>query len=410
MLSPEHRRATALIAVSVAAIALATLVALPDQAEMVALTSPWCLVCGAVGAVDVVLNLALFFPLGAALRLRGLRLRTITGFCFALTLTLELVQGLIPGRDPSLSDVLTNTLGGTLGGAAVAWAPHLIRPTRGLAAALGAGWAALWLAQTAAVAALLDPALPRSWYWGQLAPDLAQFEQFDGQVLSGAVGTTGLYIGRLARSTDVRAALLSGEPLRATTTPGTFTAGLAPIVSIFDEEQREIALVGRWGDDLVFRLRTRTADFRLRAPAVRLPGAFSGAAGIVDASGHYHPDSGTFVVAIGPAARHWRLDPQWGWGLLLPFPYAHGPESTWLTAGWLILWMAVLGYWSSAAGLGAVLPAAAVGATGLGPLPALLGLSPAPAWQWAAGAVGLTIGAVLAIRLARGAPPHRKTA
>jgi hypothetical protein len=410
MLPPQHRRASALIAASVIAIAVATLVALPDQVDTVALTSPWCLVCGAVGAVDVILNLALFFPLGAALRLRGLRLRSIAGLCFALSLTLELVQGLIPGRDPSLSDVLTNSLGGTLGGAAVAWAPHLSHPTREVAAALAAVWAALWLAQTAAVGALLQPALPRSWYWGQLAPDLAQFEQFDGRVLSGAVGTAGLYIGRLARSTEIRAALLAGEPLRATTTPGAFTAGLAPIVSIFDQEQREIALVGRWGDDLVYRLRTRTADFRLRAPAVRLTSAFGGTAGVLDASGRYHPDSGAFVISLDGRERHWRLDPQWGWGLLLPFAYAHGPESDWLTAGWLVLWMAVLGFWSFAAGVAAIVPAAAVGAAGLGPVPALLGLSPAPGWQWAAGAAGLTVGALLATRRGRGAPPRRRTA
>jgi hypothetical protein len=411
-----RRRSALLVVASLLAITAATLVSLPDQAEAVAQTSFWCLLCGSLGAVDVILNVALFFPLGAALRLHGFRLRHIVGFSLAVSLTLELLQAAIPGRDPTISDVLTNTAGGMLGGWAVTWWPHFIHPRPRTAAALAAAWAAVWLAQTAAVAWLLQPALPRSWYWGQLAPDLPQFEQFYGTVRSASAGTLGIYIGRLARSPEIRQALLQGAPLRGTTTRGTRTPGLAPIVSIFDQEQREIALIGRWGDDLVYRFRTRTFDFRLRPPALRFTNALAGSAGeTVDVSGRYDPDSAAFVVALRgdtgePLQRRLALDAQWGWSLLLPFPYAHGPEAPWWTGVWLLVWMVVLGYWSWAYLPAAVLAAAVVAALGLGPLPALLGLTPAAGYEWIVAVGGLIAGAALATRRGRGAPLLRRTA
>jgi hypothetical protein len=411
-----RRRSALLVVASLLAIAAATLVSLPAQAEAVAQTSVWCLLCGSLGAVDVILNVALFCPLGGALRLHGCRLRSIVGLSLAVSLTLELLQGGIPGRDPTISDVLTNTVGGLLGSWAVTWWPHFIHPRPRTAAALAAAWAALWLGQTAGVAWLLQPSLPRSWYWGQLAPDLRQFEQFYGTVRSASAGTLGIYIGRLARSPEIRQALLEGAPLRGTTTRGTRTPGLAPIVSIFDQQQREIALLGRWGNDLVYRFRTRTFDFRLRPPAIGFANALAGGADeMVDLSGRYDPDSAAFVVALRgdtgePVQRRLALDAQWGWSLLLPFPYAHGPEAAWWTGLWLLVWMVVLGYWSWAYHPAAVLAAGVVAALGLGPLPALLGLTPAAGYEWVVAASGLTTGAALAIRRGRGAPLLRRTA
>jgi hypothetical protein len=414
MTAESRRRSGVLVVASLIAIAGATLVALPRQAEAVAQTSPWCLVCGSLGLVDVILNVALFLPLGAALRLRGVRLRGIAAFSCLVSLGLELIQGAIPGRDPSLSDVLTNTLGGTLGGVAAIWSHHLSRPGRRTAAALAIIWAAVWLLQTAAVGAVLQPSLPRSWYWGQLAPDLAQFEQFSGKVLSATVGAQGLYIGRLERSAEIRDLLLGGAPLRGTTTPGSATPGLAPIVSIFDQQQREIVLIGRWGDDLVYRLRTRAFNVRLRPPAVRLSSAFAGPDDVLDVTGRWDPDQGAFSLSLGSGDgalhRSVRLDAQWGWSLLLPFPYAHGAESPWLTVAWVTAWMVLLGYWSAAWSRPAILAAAAIAALGLGPLPALVGLWPAESDQWIAAALGLGAGALLANRRARGAPPRRRTA
>ena len=51
----------------------ATLTPTAGSGRSGARTPPWCLVCGELGAVDVLLNVALFVPLGAALRFRGTR-------------------------------------------------------------------------------------------------------------------------------------------------------------------------------------------------------------------------------------------------------------------------------------------------------------------------------------------------
>src|SRR4030095_14675064 len=56
-----------------ALIVAATLTPRPSQAEFVALTPPWCLICGDLGTVDMLLNLALFVPLGIGLRMAGWR-------------------------------------------------------------------------------------------------------------------------------------------------------------------------------------------------------------------------------------------------------------------------------------------------------------------------------------------------
>ena len=367
-----------------------------------ALTPPWCLVCGDLGAVDVLLNVALFVPLGVGLRMAGWPLLRAAATAFAVSAAVELVQSAIPGRDPTLSDIVTNSVGGALGAALAGWSAHLVTPVPHTARLLAAGWATLWLAQTAATAALIQPALPRSWYWGQLAPDLPQFEQFTGRVDSATAGPRRIRIGRLGRSADVRNALLAGEDLRATTTPGGATAGLAPIVSLFDGQQREIALLGRWGDDLVYRLRTRSFDFRLRPPGIRLPNAFHAADTLVQVTGRFDPSAGTFAASLGGTQvrieRIVPLDAQWGWSLLLPFPYAHGIESTWLTALWVFGWMVMLGYWAMAYRPAALAGAGLVLVLGLGAVPRLWELPPATMIDGLAGFGGLAVGAMVAAR------------
>jgi hypothetical protein len=398
-----------------AAIALATLTPRPDQAADAALTPPWCLVCGDLGLVDVLLNVALFTPFGAALAWSGRSFRRVAALALALSFAVELLQIVLPGRDPSASDLLTNTLGGLLGAAAARHAVTLVRPAPGVAAGFAAAWAALWLGQTALTAAALQPSLPPSWYWGQLAPDLEQFEQFTGRVDDAAIGRYPIRIGRLAASADIRQSLLAGDSIAGSTTPGERTSELAPVVSIFDGEQREIVLLGRWGDDLVYRLRTRAFDLRLRPPAVRLPGAFAGADTLLRVRGRFDPAEGSFAVALSSAnsaqQRSVALDAQWGWSLLLPFPYAHGSRSGWLTAIWVAAWMVPLGYWSAAARLAALPVAAVVVIVGLTVIPLAAGLAPAGSGDWVGALTGLLAGtAAWLSRGAPGAPPRRKRA
>ena len=64
---------------------------------------------------NVIGNIFLFLPLGAALRLLGLRSRAtvLAGFC--LSAAIEITQLFIPGRTTSADDVLCNTVGALVG-------------------------------------------------------------------------------------------------------------------------------------------------------------------------------------------------------------------------------------------------------------------------------------------------------
>jgi glycopeptide antibiotics resistance protein len=63
-----------------------------------------------------VLNILLFVPLGAALRLRGLSLVSAVLAALALSAGVELAQAIVvSGRTTSVDDLLLNTLGAALG-------------------------------------------------------------------------------------------------------------------------------------------------------------------------------------------------------------------------------------------------------------------------------------------------------
>src|SRR5687767_11690599 len=100
-------------AVMLAAIVFATLRPSPPPATPLPM---FCLVCGDLGGVDVVLNVILFIPLGAALVWSGMRWHRAALVCVAVSLGIESLQfTIVSGRDASLGDLLTNSVGGWLG-------------------------------------------------------------------------------------------------------------------------------------------------------------------------------------------------------------------------------------------------------------------------------------------------------
>lgn len=68
-----------------------------------------------LGPADFALNIALFVPLGALLRLLGRGASTATAAAAFLSLAIEAAQMHIPPRHPSQLDVLANTLGALAG-------------------------------------------------------------------------------------------------------------------------------------------------------------------------------------------------------------------------------------------------------------------------------------------------------
>ncbi len=115
-----------------------------------------CIACGEHATSDVLLNIILFVPLGAAVALHVRSLSRCALSAALLSATIELAQLYIPGRDSSLGDVLSNTLGGTLGAlvtrTAVLWLlPSAVRAARLSRTAALAAAAACWARASGAV-------------------------------------------------------------------------------------------------------------------------------------------------------------------------------------------------------------------------------------------------------------------
>src|SRR2546422_9314486 len=110
-LNSQRRLAVGLLALTLIAIAVMTLYPAPDDVVAVERATFWCLICGELGLVDVLLNLLLFVPYGVALFLLGIPWRKASILILASTIAIELLQlTMVSGRDASLSDVLTNSL------------------------------------------------------------------------------------------------------------------------------------------------------------------------------------------------------------------------------------------------------------------------------------------------------------
>lgn len=234
-----------------------------------------CLVCGARGVSDAIVNVILFAPLGAALALNGrsgMRPAVLGGM---LSCGVELAQIFIPGRDPSMGDVITNTLG-TAAGQGIVWvAGRWLLPNARTASRLSLLAAGLVLAVFSATARLLEPSLPtralRAWY----TPALPDLEWYDGRVLRAMLGPIALRPHRPPDADAVRRLLLDDAPLRIDATAGRAVRGLAPLLAILDEDGREVVLVGPDRADLVFRYRPRASRWRLDQPDLRLRDAFA---------------------------------------------------------------------------------------------------------------------------------------
>lgn len=409
-------------------IALMTLQPHPEAAYDAARTPLWCVLCGDYGLLDVLLNVLLFLPYGAGLRLAGVSWRRTLLLVAATSFTVEFLQyTVVAGRDASLSDLLTNTTGGALGWLLVGAVPHLLRPQAPLRRRLLAGWTALWLALLALTAFAERRSLPHSTYYGQWAAELGGHDLFRGRVLGAWIGGRALPGWRLRDGAAVRTRLLADTvtlDVRAVAAGATRLS--APIFSIFDEQQREIVMLDQVRRDAIFRIRTHAADLELRPPAVRLPQALADsddtlhlAAGLRD--GHL------WLATTGRRGTR-RMDvpltPTLGWVLLLPYRYALGPEYPLLSALWLFGMLLPLGFWSgrgeagdshgrSPAPLASAAPAAAWAALAVAG-PAVVALAaglPSPQWwEWLAGLGGVAAGWVLARWVARRGSGRRATA
>ncbi len=319
---------------------------------------PFCVLCGERGLADFILNVGLFVPLGAALaRWVGWRWAVVAGL--ALSGSIELLQTGIPGRFPTVGDVTSNTLGAGLGAAAFVLVSGMGRLPRRAALAL----AALPALCTLAPALLLAPSFTGGWYYAQWAPSLPNPRAYRGRVLEASVAGRPTHIGRLGRTDSVRAALARGEPIRIRFEAVASPARLSPVYRIADARNREIAMVGVSGPDLVFEARTLASTLALSSVPSVWTGAMARAAPGDTVEVIAQKESGALCLHMDGRTRC-DLQPSLGragWQLLIvPDPadshWAGAVTLLWLCAMWALVGIAA---WTPR--LGALLaPAAAI--------------------------------------------------
>jgi hypothetical protein len=390
---------------SAAAIAIATLRPAPPSKEL----SLTCVVCGGQGALNLILNVALFVPWGLAWRYAGRSWATalLTGGLASVLIEISQYFALA-GRHPTLGDLLANTAGALLG----AWVfdrwRRVLWPSRGLAVALAIAWTACLGVLLAGTARLLAPAARSSDFWGQWAPqENREFFPWGGKVKDFTVNAIACPYSFVAETATTKARFGGGTvDARAAVVTGPTTPALSAIARLVDYTQ-EIVLLGQSDDDLIVRARLRARDATLRQPYVRMPNAI--------------PRSGVSVVVRGGTTRRgWFLDVQngatsshrevhfsagLGWALLLPFDRPLPPLHEGVNAFWLAMLAFPLGLWSAAGPRSLRAALAAIALASLVVVHAVAGFHAPSAPEYGGLLVGIVLGLLARAAGRQGAPP-----
>lgn len=392
-------------AAAVALVLAATLFPTGDRSAPEGWT--FCVICGEFGTATSLLNVALFFPLGVALAGTRASLFRLTAIGFALSLSVELAQQIIPGRNSALSDLIFNALGLALGVGVTRAAPLWVYPSRRRSRRLALAAAGMVVGVVIATGQLARSSYPESEYYGQWTAELGHMAHYDGRVLSVDLGGRSLPAWRLEDSGRVREALASGSVLTVIAEAGSRPASLAPVFSIYDDEQREIVLVGLDGGDLVVRTRIRAADLRFYRPELRIPG-------VADAV----MPGDTFTVRVWQENMTGRCvafdraafcgkkaSVGTGWSFL--FPATTVP--VWLQAPLGLAWIAALfvplGFWARPDR--ASWAALAIAVAGIAVMPSAFDLAPVSAPEWAGALAGMVAGLTARGLVRSGRHPRR---
>ncbi len=341
----------------------------------------------------------LFMPFGGALAVAGVPWWRVWLAGALLSTGIEYAQLYIPGRDTSIADVVSNSSGALAGCAVALTVARSIRRRRGPSLLAAAATSALAVGVIAGTGRLLKPAFPTSTYFGQWTPDLGGFEWYRGQVLRASLDEVVLPSARLGDSPRVHHLLSAGKTLKVRALAGPRVAALAPVFSIFDDQHREIVLLGIDRDDLVFRYRTRAAAWRLDQPALIAADALRGVRPGDTLDVVVQPCGREQDVTFSGSTRRLGFTAGDGWALLA----AGESLPAWLTTVLRVAWVAGLvggvGFWCTSR------PGVAVGAgtsaLGLAVGAPASGLAATPALEWLAAACGFALGAALRVALAR---------
>lgn len=225
----------------------------------------------------MVLNVFLFFPIGAAIAWLGGRPghALVTGFL--LTLTIESLQWtVVPGRFASLGDVLANTVGSLLGFWLTIRSTRWIRATGRDALRLSAATALLTAGIITASSALLIPAVPSVPLYVQWTPVFRATVAFPGLLQFAELNTRSLSGMEWLRD-GWNPESLSAELTLQTTIKGPVprTERRAVIIRVANPPIETVVL-SQLGGTVLYRSQTRATSLKLRSPMVALHDVFPG--------------------------------------------------------------------------------------------------------------------------------------
>jgi VanZ family protein len=375
----------------------------------------WCLKCGERPAVDLLLNVLLFVPLGAGLGLYGVRFRRAVILALLCTCLIEALQFfVVPGRYASFRDILANFAGALIGYLLGRDWQVLVSPSHSAARSLATAAAILWLLTQGFTAWSMVITPPPEPWWGQLQPSHDRYPAvFTDRILGVSVGSIQIRNSDQLPGEDtdaIRNQLLAGAPLRVRVANVDPTRGEAPIAIISAGPVHDVVWWAQDGLDAVFSVAVRGTLLGLRTPSVRIADVVPNVRGDTTAlTGSYR--NGWYELQgenrSGVRHRELRASPSWGWAFLLPFPlYAFGSTVIGLTAVYLAAVWCVLGYWNarSVSAANAIVPAAGMSMAillGLGVTPMIFGLPIAHWSEWLATTIGAAAGWMIARAITR---------
>jgi hypothetical protein len=398
MTIPRRRVGALLAGLGTLTILLLTLFPSPEQAPYSSRTPLLCLVCGAHGGADVVLNTLLFTPMATGLRLLGWPWRRVVAAAALLSFSVELLQyTVVPGRDASLSDLLTNTTGAAM---AAAFAPHLesfLLPDPVRARRLMVGGVAFWLGLLTISAFAMMPWVPAGMLRSDCTRSEASPELFTGTVRSARLNGVPLPCdAEIPAGKQVRDALERGAA-RLDVVAASGNPNGRRLFLVIRVPRGYLLVLGHHGRAATISTPTAINHLGFHSPVLSLSRAFPSTPGIPGRIDAGIRDRRMWITSeyLGQRrGREMRLSPSQGWTALLPRGIRPGAEFRLATALWIALLILPAGYWAGFARaavwtLGGI--AASLG-VGLGALPVLTGY-PAVHWsEWVGGAFGVAVG------------------
>ena len=189
---------------------------------------------------DLLRNVALFLPIGAALALRGAGGRTAWLGGLALASAIEIAQLVIPGRATSPDDVLANALGAGLGHALVRTAPRWLRPEPAMARRLELAAGVAFASVVTLTGLLTAPALPTGAWYAHWNPEFETVVPYAGPLRAASLAGAPLAVGPIVDPAQARRALGSGEALELQLTSSGRTTRFEAIFLMSDARDREV--------------------------------------------------------------------------------------------------------------------------------------------------------------------------